>query len=227
MHVRKILILLGLVLCIWAVPAAAQAPRAKSNCVAKWEPEIKKFEEDDRQKPVPSNGVLFIGSSSIRLWQDLAKDFPAASVLNRGFGGSEIADSTCYADRIVAPYRPKLIVLYAGGNDLANGKTAPQVFADFREFVNRVRRDLPETRVAYISIAPNPARWHLIEQVKAANTLIKNHVARDPKLTYIDVFTAMLGPDSKPRPELFVEDRLHMNRRGYEIWRTVVAPHVQ
>lgn len=224
---RKLVPLCG-VFFLLAVTAYAQAAsQAASPCAAKWESEIKKFEEADRQSAPPQGGVLFIGSSSIRGWHDLKKDFPSATVLNRGFGGSEIADSTCFADRIVIPYRPKLVVFYAGGNDLANGKRPRRVFSDFQDFVARVRRDLPDTRIAFISIAPNPARWHLVESVKEVNASVKNYAERAANLTYVDVFTQMLGANGQPRPELFIEDKLHMNREGYDLWRTILAPLVR
>ncbi|MEJ7712361.1 MAG: SGNH/GDSL hydrolase family protein [Pyrinomonadaceae bacterium] len=227
---RRVFQLWLLLLCLSFVASVnppAQAQRAAAACDAKWESEIQKFEASDRESAPPRGATLFIGSSSIRLWSDLKSDFSSAAVLNRGFGGSEIADSTCFVDRIVAPYKPSMIFLYAGGNDLANGKSPQQVFANFQAFVTRVQLDLPETRIAFISIAPNPARWHMVESVKTTNALVKEFTSRDSKLSYVDVFTPMLGADGKPRPELFVEDRLHMNRKGYELWRSILQPLVR
>ncbi|HVG38452.1 MAG TPA: GDSL-type esterase/lipase family protein, partial [Pyrinomonadaceae bacterium] len=143
------------------------------------------------------------------------------------FGGSEIADSTFYAARIVTPYRPRLVVLYAGDNDLANGKTPARVFADYKDFVAAVRRKQPATPVAFIAIKPSPARAHLMPLAKEANEMIKNYSSGEKNLLYIDVFTPMLGADGQPRPELFGPDRLHMNKTGYEIWRVAVAPYLR
>src|SRR6267378_4228626 len=161
-----------LVMIFWAVAftATGQALQSPGN---KWEPEIKKFEEADRQNLPPKGAVLFIGSSSIQLWKSLADDFPGTKVINRGFGGSELADSTFYVDRIVIPYRPKIVVLYAGDNDLANGKTPQHVFEDYKAFVERVHRKLPDTRIAFISIKPSPSRASLLQSMKDANGLIK------------------------------------------------------
>ncbi len=210
---------------IIAVVACVQAQQpAPTN---KWEAEIKKFEETDLKNPPPKGGVLFVGSSSVRLWSSLAEDFPAVKIINRGFGGSDIEDSTHYAGRIVSPYRPKLIVLYAGDNDLANGKSPEQVFEDFKAFVGRVRRDLPQARIAFISIKPSPARQHLIEKQKATNGMIEKYVSREKGLSYIDVFTPMLGGDGGMRPELFVGDGLHLNKEGYALWKSVTAPHLR
>jgi lysophospholipase L1-like esterase len=146
-------------------------------------------------------------------------------VINRGFGGSELRDSTFYADRIVIPYAPRQIVLYAGENDLQSGRTPQQVEADFRAFVERVRRDLPKVRIAYISNKPSPSRARLLEAQRQANALIKVEAKR-LRVDYIDVFTPMLDANGQPRGELFVEDRLHMNRAGYELWQQKVAPYL-
>lgn len=185
--------------------------------------EIAAFEAKDRTNPPPKNAILFVGSSSIRLWKTLAEDFPQHKVINRGFGGSQIADSVHFAERIVFPYRPRMIVMYAGGNDINAGKTPEQVMGDFKAFVTKVRAKLPETRIAYISIAPNPARWAQVDRVRRANELIREFTATDSRLSFIDVFPHMLGEDGQPRPDIFVEDRLHMNENGYRIWKKVVG----
>jgi lysophospholipase L1-like esterase len=214
-------------LCVFSLMAVAARAQQAGRAENKWESEIRKFTEADRQTPPPQNAVLFVGSSSIRLWKSLAADFPATKVINRGFGGSEIADSTFFADRIVTPYRPRLVVLYAGDNDLSNGKTPEQVFEDYKQFVRAVHRRLPRARVAFISIKPSPSRAHLMDKARAANTLIQQYAARDRRLAYIDVFTPMLGSDGRPRAELFVEDKLHLNEAGYALWKQVVAPYLK
>jgi lysophospholipase L1-like esterase len=208
-------------LLVAAVPAAGQAPPQDQ-----WEPDIRKFEESDRQSPPKPGAVLFVGSSSIRLWEGLAADFPSHAVLNRGFGGSQIADSTRYVGRIVTPYRPKMILLYAGDNDLASGRSPDQVLADFEAFVARVRKDLPDVPIAFIAIKPSPARANLLEKAREANAKIARYASTHANVKYVDVFTPMLGEDGRPRAELFVEDNLHMNRNGYEIWKKVVGPYL-
>lgn len=205
-------------------PASSQPSAAKPD---RWEAEIRKFVEADRESPPPRGAVLFIGSSSIRLWKDVAADFPDVHVINRGFGGSRIPDSTRYIDQIVAPYRPRVIVLYAGDNDLAGGHAPKRVFEDYVEFVQQVRRRLPNVRIAFISIKPSPARMVHFEAARQANELIRQYAAKHRGLVYIDVFTPMLGPDGKPRPELFVRDKLHMNRQGYDLWKAAVAPFLK
>jgi lysophospholipase L1-like esterase len=191
-----------------------------------WEEDMARFETADAAHPPPQHGIVFVGSSSIRFWDTLASDFPGQPVINRGFGGSEIRDSTWYADRIVIPYAPRLVVFYAGDNDLAAGRTPAQVRDDFVAFVQRVHKDLPDTRIAYISIKPSPSRAQLIPQVIEANNLIRHAASRLPHVDFIDVYTRMLDATGQPRPELFREDQLHMTRAGYEIWRDAVAPEL-
>jgi len=205
------------------LPPTPTAPATGTNALP-FEKEILTFEAQDATNPPPPGAVLFIGSSSIRLWKTLAADFPQQRVLNRGFGGSQIIDSVRYAKRIVSPYKPRLIVLYAGGNDINAGKTPEQVFTDYQRFVARVRADLPEVNIAYISIAPNPARWEQVDRVRAANALIEAQTKADAHLAFIDVFQKMLGADGKPLPDIYVADRLHMNAKGYELWRGIVGP---
>jgi lysophospholipase L1-like esterase len=210
-------------LIICAAAVSAQQTPASPN---RWEADIKKFEEADRQNPPAKSAVVFVGSSSIRMWKDLAEDFPDTKVINRGFGGSQLADSTYYADRIVIPYQPRMVVLYAGDNDLAAGKTPQQVFEDYKAFVSRVREKLPNAKIAFISIKPSLARVKLMEQMRATNELIRGYAAAGKNLVFIDVFPPMLNQAGQPRPELFIQDGLHMNREGYDIWRKVVAPYL-
>lgn len=192
-----------------------------------FEPEIARFEAADRGRPPLPGGIVFVGSSSIRLWPDLAGDFPGEPVLNRGFGGSTLADVTYFAPRIVLPYRPRMIVLYAGDNDVAMGHTPEQVLADYLAFVRVVRRVLPTTRIVFISIKPSPSRWNVAERMREANALIAQAVKRDSLTTFVDVFTLMLDAAGHPQPELYQADSLHMAPAGYALWRTRLAPVVR
>ncbi len=191
----------------------------------RWEASIARFEAMDAKQPPPKEGILFIGSSSIVGW-DLGKSFPAAPVINRGFGGSHLADSVRYAERIVLPYRPRVIVLYAGDNDLAAGKSPEQVWEDYKAFVKKVHDALPNTKIIYIGVKPSIARWRLIENIRKANRLIAETAATDPRLVFVDIEQRMLGPDGKPRPELFKPDGLHLNEEGYKLWSDLLRPHL-
>jgi lysophospholipase L1-like esterase len=204
--------------------AALSASQAQTT--NKWETEILAFEASDHTNPPPKRAVLFVGSSSIRLWKTLAQDFPKHRVINRGFGGSEISDSVAYAKRIVLPYKPRMIVMYAGGNDIHNGKTPERVLNDFKTFVDTVHAALPGTKIVWISIAPNPARWSEVDRVRAANALVADFAHKHLRVEYIDVFSQMLGPDGQPLPDIYSSDRLHMNERGYSLWTRIVKRHL-
>ena len=222
--------------CVGGPPTTPEAPSPSTAGVAPripeqvsspaWETDMQRFEAADAQSPPPRGGVLFIGSSSIRFWDTLAQDFPGVPVINRGFGGSELRDSTWYADRIIVPYAPRQILIYAGDNDLNAGRTPQQLRADFIAFVERVRRDLPKAKIAYISNKPSPSRAQLLPVQRAANTLIAAEAKR-LGVDYIDIFTPMLDASGQPDESLFIEDRLHMNRAGYVIWQRAIAPYLE
>jgi lysophospholipase L1-like esterase len=192
----------------------------------KWEKDIAAFEAQDRMSQPSENGIVFIGSSSIRRW-DLKRSFPDLPAINRGFGGSQLADSVKYVPRIVVPYRPKTVVLYAGDNDIPSGKCPEQIAADFAAFVKAVRGQLPETKVVFLAIKPSPSRWKFYEQQQTANRLIREQCESGKNLVYVDLVAPMLGEDGMPRRELFVKDQLHLSDAGYELWAKVLAPHLK
>jgi lysophospholipase L1-like esterase len=189
----------------------------------KWEPSIQKFEEQDKASPPPQRANLFVGSSSIRKWE-LARSFPKFKTINRGFGGSEIADSIHFAERIILKHKPQVVLLYAGDNDIAHGKSAETVTTDFKKFVGVVRKALPETKIAFIAIKPSIKRWNLVGEIQKANKAVADICEKDDKLTYVDIFKPMLGQDGRPRPELFAKDGLHLNDEGYRVWAKVIRP---
>jgi lysophospholipase L1-like esterase len=218
---RALVTVLAFILASVGTPGSAQPSQPGPQ---RWEADIRAFEEADRKAPAPEGAVLFVGSSSIRMWDTLQRDFPDVRLVQRGFGGSTLADVVFYADRIILPYRPRMVVVYAGDNDLAAGKTPETVFADYKALVRKIRRALPRTRIAFIAIKPSLARWKLIASIRKANALIEEHASRHRRLRYVDVFTPMLDRDGTPRKELFVEDGLHLNARGYALWKDVLAP---
>jgi len=197
---------------------------ARDNDHARWEPDIQAFEAADKASPPPEHAVLFVGSSSIRMWTSLATDFPTYRTINRGFGGSDMDDATAFADRIVKPYRPVAIVVYAGDNDLEGGDSPVTVRDDFAAFVAKVRKDEPEVPIAFISIKPSVARANLLAQVAEANRLIRDWSMQQKGVAFLDVAPAMLDKNGQPRPDLFIEDGLHMNPKGYALWVAQVRP---
>ena len=204
-----------------SLPAIA----ADDDPFAKWESAIAAFEEQDREQLPAPGGIVFVGSSSIRLW-DLERDFPDLPAINRGFGGSQVADSTHFAPRIVIPYQPRIVVLYAGDNDIAQDVAPCQVYENFRAFAATIHESLPETRILYIAIKPSIKRWHLVHRVRAANALIRADCEENERLTFIDIDAPMLGEEGQPRKELFVEDGLHLSPEGYAVWADVLRPHL-
>src|SRR4030095_2162401 len=167
-------VLFALALFVIQRPACAKDDAAaKAAADGPFEADIRAFEAADREKAPPGDAVLFVGSSSIRLWKTLETDFTGVTTIRRGFGGSPIRDCTRYADRIVIPYHPRRVILYAGDNDIAGGRTPEEVFADYKEFVAKVRSGLPHVQIDYISIKPSIARWPLREKMKLANRLIE------------------------------------------------------
>lgn len=190
-----------------------------------WAQDMQRFAEQDQQQPPPKNAVLFVGSSSIRLWDSLAQDFPGVAVINRGFGGSEVRDSTWYADRIVYPYQPATVVLYAGDNDLASGRTPEQVGQDTAVFIERLQKRLPKAKLVIISTKPSPSRANLLAAQRQANALVQREAQRRGAV-FVDVFTPMLDAQGQPRESLFIQDRLHMNASGYALWKELLAPYV-
>lgn len=197
---------------------------AKGSDHSQWESDIQAFEASDRTNPPPAHAVLFIGSSSIRFWKSLASDFPNYRVINRGFGGSDMDDATAFADRIVAPYKPAAIVVYAGDNDLQNGDTPEQVRDDFAAFVTKVRQGQPDVPIAFISIKPSLARVALLPSINAANKLISAWAMAQKNVAFLDVAPAMVDAQGQPKPDLFVGDGLHMNPKGYALWVAQVRP---
>ena len=208
-------------------PATATVESGFTNDSTRWETEIRKLEAAEPVRNMANDGILFIGSSSIRMWKSLAADFTGLNVLGRGFGGSQIVDSTVFLKRIVVPYQPKTVILYAGDNDVANWRAPEQVLGDFQNFVGALRASLPQTRIGYIAIKPSLARWQLIDQIKQANALIRQYCSRDPQLQFLDVFSPMLTEAGKPKPELFEADGLHLNQKGYALWAKVIRPYLE
>lgn len=202
---------------------ASDAP-ATSTRSMRWQESLDAFAAADRARPPPAGGVVFVGSSSIRLWDDLEKQFDGVGgVVRRGFGGSLMADAARHVDHLVIPYRPRVVVVYAGENDLSAGRSPTQVLASFRDFAAQVHRALPTARIAYVSIKPSPRRAHLIPLFVETNALFAQYASETEGVEYIDVFSRMLTPEGTPRPELFRSDALHLSGAGYALWAAVIS----
>lgn len=198
---------------------------ASESANPRWEEELSQIETRERAAPLAEGGILFTGSSSIRLWKTLAADFPEVELANRGFGGSQLSDLVGYFDRVIMPGSPRQIVIYSGTNDLNSGESAEQVLADFATLCGMIERSLPETKIALISCAPNPARWPQRAKQEKFNAMAAAYCERMGH-QFIDVWTPMLGPEGEPTRDIYVEDRLHMNAAGYVMWRAIIAPYL-
>lgn len=222
----RVLILAGLLFGLTLLSLWAQGEEVKPivTASARWQSSLDAFAAADRVSAPAQGGMVFVGSSSIRLWTGLEDSFEKhPTVIKRGFGGSRLRDCVDLVDKLVLSYKPKLVVVYAGENDLAEGASPQQVLERFDAFVQKVKASLPESRIAFVSIKPSPLRASLIPVVREANALIEAYSRTDPQLAYIDVFTAMLDANGRPREELFSGDRLHLNADGYSLWQKVIS----
>lgn len=197
-------------------------PLMAAHDPSRWESEIQAFETQDRHSPPRQGSILFTGSSSVRLWTNLVSSFPGKPVLGRGFGGSHFSDLNHFVPRIVLPYAPKHVLVYEGDNDLAAGKTPESIQSDFESFVSAVRTKLPKARISYLAIKPSRARWGLIDKIRETNERIRKSTRKYPHVDYIDTFSPMLTKEGQVREELYGPDGLHLNSKGYEVWKEVI-----
>ncbi|MDQ0052749.1 lysophospholipase L1-like esterase [Variovorax boronicumulans] len=207
---------------------AADATSEYLAAKARWHNELAAFARADQERLPPPGGVVFVGSSTVRMWTRLAQDFARVpgGVVNRGFGGSTLADCSLFARELVVRYKPRQVVVYAGDNDLAEGRTPLQVLDSFARFANTVRAELPDARISFISVKPSPSREQLMPQIRETNHVISAYLNLLPNSEFIDIYTPMLGADGRPRMELFRGDRLHMTDEGYRLWHSVIASHL-
>ena len=203
------------------------AARAEPPAEHAFEKEIAAYEAADKTNPPPQGAIVFTGASGIRLWKTLAQDFPGLTVINRGFGGSQLSDSIYFAERMVIPYHPKAVVIQAGGNDINAGKTPEQVLADFQAWVEKVRAALPDVRLVYLGQGPSPARWAQREKQQQANQLVRDDIAKGKNMFFVDIWAACLGADGEPRPDLYVADKLHPSAEQYQIRAKLIRPALE
>ena len=209
-----------------AVPDVWPKPKPTTHDYKKWEKNISTFEAADKESPPAKGSILFVGSSTIVRWKTLAEDFAGMPVLNRGFGGNQIKDTTFYADRMIFPYAPKAIFLRAGGNDINAGWPAEDVFNDFKTFVAKMRERLPNIPIYYIGLSPTIKRLKQVDEGNKLNDLVVAWAKEQTGVTYIDTRMLSLDKDGKVRPELFVEDMLHFNAEGYKLLAAALKPFV-
>jgi lysophospholipase L1-like esterase len=190
--------------------------------------EIQAFKTQDKLNPPPPGAILFVGSSSFRKWADVNSYFPGFTIINRGFGGSTFPDVIGYAPDIIFSYHPKQVVIYCGDNDLASSDavSADTVFERFRVLFELIRTNLPGENILFVSIKPSPSRARLKEKMEQANLLIQTYLSLQQHAAFADVYHKMLNPDGSVMTDIFTEDNLHMNAKGYAIWQKVIAPYL-
>lgn len=191
-----------------------------------YEDEVAGMEKARAGSPPRAKAIAFYGSSSIRLWHTLGSDFPERAVVNAGFGGSTLAACAHFCDRLVLPLRPASVVVYAGDNDLGDGRSPEDVRDAWNDLVRRLDAGLGSVPLLFMSIKPSPARRGLLDRIRAANALVREELLKRSEGVYVDLFPSMLTPEGEPRPELFLDDGLHLNPDGYRLWREIVAPHL-
>ncbi|ETZ24232.1 GDSL-type esterase/lipase family protein [Pedobacter sp. V48] len=189
--------------------------------------DIQKFKHQDSISMPAKNKVVFVGSSSFTRWNDLETVFKDYHAINRGFGGSTLEQANAYIHELVFAYRPKQVVIYSGENDIATGTSVEQTYDRFVTFYNNLRKGLPKANIVYISMKQSPSRMKFADNVNKANTMIKAYMSKQKNAIFIDVNAKMLDSNGAPRPELFVEDMLHMKPEGYAIWIKEITPYLK
>lgn len=212
-------ILLFLLVCVSFIAGAQDRPFWK---------DIKSFKTEDSLRRPPKRAIVFVGSSSFRMWKDVQKDFPKHKIINRGFGGSSLPHVIAYAEEIVIPYKPKQVVVYCGENDFMNDTVTSEIVTNrFITLFDLLRDKLPRAEIVFVSMKPSPSRQRLMTEVAAANTSIRDFISKKRRAKYVDIWDAMLDSSGAPRKELFLKDMLHMNADGYAIWQKALEPHLR
>ena len=214
------IVLIVLAVCAANVHIAENHEMAESR----WESVIQRFEAADEMNPPPKNAILFAGSSSIVFWRSLAQDMAPLTVLNRGFGGSQMFELNMFRDRIVTPYEPRAVLVYEGDNDVAAGKQPAEILAEYRDFVEHLSEHLPDTDIYFIAVKPSVRRAHLWATMAEVNNALIALAGEHDHVRFLDTSTPMLNEDGTVMADLLIEDGLHMNEKGYAIWTDVVRP---
>jgi lysophospholipase L1-like esterase len=217
---------LHLVLLLIVSYIALPSAQAQEDKPPFWD-EIQAYKQQDSVQMPSRDAILFVGSSSFRMWEGVQEMFPNHTIINRGFGGSNLLDLKYYLKDIVLPYQPKQIVIYSGENDLATGTVqAPEVLARFQDVFQSIRQEMPQVSIVFVSIKPSPSRWQYKPVIEESNQLIRAYLKDQPKTTFVDVYNPMLNKRKRPKPDIFLEDSLHMNKEGYKIWQKALSPHL-
>lgn len=207
-------------LCCWWVP------RAQGQDPTRFADEIADYHRRDTVSPPADGVVLFVGSSSIRMWHDVADYFPGVPVINRGFGGSQMSDLLHNADALIFRYKPSQIFIYEGDNDIAHGKSSRQVMCDTKKLMKQIRRRLPGVPVVFLSAKPSPARWDKKAEFEKLNRRLARYACWRRKVSFADTWSALMDATGQPNPEFYLEDQLHLTAKAYQAWQQVLASFI-
>ena len=191
---------------------------------ARFEDSVVEYEQYDQQHPFPVGAVLFVGSSSVRMWKSLDEDLPAVTAVNRGFGGSQFSDLLYYLDRLVTCYKPSKIFIYEGDNDIASGKKPEKILEDAKQVRQKIANALPGVPVYFIAAKPSVARWKLRKKYQQLNSLLAVYASKTPNTGFVNVWEPALDEHGEVMKDIFLEDNLHMNKKGYAIWKAAIEP---
>lgn len=189
-----------------------------------WEKEISELVKQDETKTYPDNSILFIGSSSIRLWRNIDKDMAPYPVIQRGFGGANLRDLLVYENRLVNPHTFRAICVFIA-NDIHGGeadRTPEEVFTLYKQLIKSIRKEHKKEPIFWIQITPTESRWHVWDKTQKANELIKSYTEKHKNLYYIQTAESYIGSDGKPIKEYFLEDKLHLTQKGYDVWAEII-----
>jgi lysophospholipase L1-like esterase len=191
-----------------------------------WTESMQAYSQMDATNPPPSRAVLFVGSSSIRLWESIRRDFPNYRVFRRGLNGARLEDTLRMADGLILTYNPKMVVIYGGDNDLAEGDSPARVLHAYQRLVRRIQRELGDVRIGILSIKPSPSRWHLIRRVRETNQRLRDWCEASSQIDFIDIHSGMLNERGQPRARLYRADGLHLSDLGYARWAECIRPYL-
>lgn len=200
--------------------------QAQAQDPLRFQEEVDQIGEKYAETPLEEDLILFTGSSSIKMWKDISDYYPEYHILNTGFGGSQTSDLLHYVDELILNYQPKKVFIYEGDNDISAGKPSEEIMEDTHELVERIKSKLPETQIFLISAKPSIARWHLKEQYLDLNNNFEQYSQSQDNVEYVDVWTTMLDEEGNPKSEIFLEDDLHMNQAGYDLWDKVISKYM-
>jgi lysophospholipase L1-like esterase len=213
---------------LYTLPAAIMisllAYSQDSQGPTRFEDTVLEYEAIDKQQPFPEGAVLFVGSSSVRMWKTMDADLPQVKAVNRGFGGSQFSDLLYYLDRLVTSYQPSKIFIYEGDNDIASGKKAPDILNDAKQVRENIAKALPGVPVYFIAAKPSVARWELRKKYGELNSLLAGYASNTPNTGFVNVWDPALDENGEVRKDIFLEDNLHMNEKGYAIWKKAIEP---